>query len=243
MASSPEANRLTEAHRRAQNRLGALTVQQMRSAWRLLDFDDLDGSTPDWLRVAVPIVRSQARASSSLAATYYVQFRAFELGLQGGRFTPTLALPPASEAIATSLTVTGPVSVKKAMTAGRTGQQAMTLAEARSAAAGMRQALAGGRETVMRSMRADRAALGYARSASGSACAFCATLAGRGPVYSKDSADFESHDGCGCSAEPVFSRDAAWPAGSRRYQEIYNVHAKGTSDPLNAMRRALADAE
>jgi hypothetical protein len=29
-------------------------------------------------------------------------------------------------------------------------------------------------------------------------------LAGRGSVYSADTAEFEAHDHCGCSAEPVY---------------------------------------
>lgn len=243
MASTRNAARLTEAHRQAQLRLGAQTVAQMRAAWRLVDFDDLDGTTGDWLRVAVPIIRAQSRTSSTLAANYYRTFRGMELGLAAGAFTPPIAAPPAVEAITTSLTVTGPATVKRATALGRSAVEAMTLGEARTAAASMRQALAGGRDTLMRSVSTDNAALGYARATSGNSCAFCAMLASRGPVYDESSADFQSHDGCSCTAEPVFSRDAAWPAGSREYADLWDEATAGETDQLNAFRRALSGAE
>lgn len=241
MPTSREAIRLTEAHRQAQLRIGAQTVQQMRAAWRLIDFDNLDGTTPGWFRVAGPIIRNQHRASSTLAANYYATFRRFELGLAARRFVPVLAAPLDVDAVTVSLNVTGPSTVKRATRTGRTAVQAMELGESRSAAAAMRQALTGGRSTVMRSMSADSQALGYARATSGSACAFCAMLASRGPVYSKDSVDFHSHDGCSCSAVPVFKSDASWPAGSREYADLWQETASGSDDPLNAFRSALGN--
>lgn len=241
MASTREAARLTEAHRLAQLQIGAQTVQQLRTAWRLVDFDNLDQSTPDWLRVSIPIIRNQHRASTTLAANYYVQFRGRELGLAGGRFSPPLATAPPTEAITTSLTVTGPVAVKRATSQGKTQAAAMTLGEARTAAAGMRQALSGGRNTLTGSIQSDPQALGYARATSGKACAFCAMLASRGPVYTKTSIDFQTHDGCGCKPEPVFFRDAAWPDGSEDYATLWQEVASSDPDPINAFRRALTD--
>lgn len=260
MASSPEARRLTEAHRRAQNRLGAQTVQQMRAVWRLLDFDDLDGSTPNWLRIAVPMVRAQARTSSSLAATYYRNFRAMELGLGAASFTPTLALPPASDAIATSLTVTGPSTVKRATMQGKTADQAMDLGLSRTGKAAMRHALSGGRRTLEGSITSDRSAVGYARVASGSACAFCAMLASRGAVYlSRDAAGSvvgrdgrprgtrslgsDYHDGCGCSVEPVYDRNAAPPPGAERYDELWQEAKRMDGDTAKNFRRLVEGSE
>lgn len=243
MASTREAARLTEAHRRAQLQLGARTVDQMRAAWRLLDFTDLDASMPSWLRVAMPIIRSQHATSSTLAANYYATFRSLELGIGTPSFAPSLAPGLDDAAMRVSLQVTGPSTVKRATMRGKTAAQAMQLGETRSASAAMRQALAGGRTTLIRSIRSDRSALGFARATSGKACAFCAMLASRGPVYSKDSAEFEAHDGCSCTAEPVFSRDADWPAGSRDYAQLWSEATAGETDQLNAFRRALSGAD
>jgi hypothetical protein len=40
---------------------------------------------------------------------------------------------------------------------------------------------------------------------SGNACDFCSMLADRGAVYGEASAEFEAHDHCSCSAQPVYA--------------------------------------
>jgi hypothetical protein len=67
-----------------------------------------------------------------------------------------------------------------------------------------RLALDGDRQTVLESIRTDRVARGYQRVTDGNACDFCQMLAERGAVYGDESASFEAHDKCGCSAEPAF---------------------------------------
>ncbi|WP_235738989.1 VG15 protein [Nocardioides alcanivorans] len=56
------------------------------------------------------------------------------------------------------------------------------------------------RLTVTSNSIDDRAAAGWQRVTDGNACTFCSMLAGRGSVYSEATADFASHDECGCSA-------------------------------------------
>src|SRR5450756_974958 len=48
---------------------------------------------------------------------------------------------------------------------------------------------------------ADRRARGWARAGTGR-CDFCAMLIGRGAVYTEATANFETHDHCGCVAVP-----------------------------------------
>lgn len=55
------------------------------------------------------------------------------------------------------------------------------------------------RYTVAGSAVADPQATGWQRVTDGNACAFCSMLAGRGAIYSEATADFASHDHCGCS--------------------------------------------
>ena len=58
------------------------------------------------------------------------------------------------------------------------------------------------RELVIRTARENRT--GWARQLSGSEnCAFCAMLVSRGAVYTKDTARFETHDHCNCTATLV----------------------------------------
>lgn len=59
------------------------------------------------------------------------------------------------------------------------------------------------RQTVTLSSVQDPGARGWHRVGAGR-CAFCRMLIDRGAVYSEETADFRSHDHCGCAAEPVF---------------------------------------
>lgn len=59
------------------------------------------------------------------------------------------------------------------------------------------------RFTVMSSSVADRGARGWQRAGTGN-CDFCRMLIGRGAVYTEATADFDSHDRCGCIGVPAF---------------------------------------
>lgn len=60
------------------------------------------------------------------------------------------------------------------------------------------------RYTVASNSIHDRAARGWMRVGDGHSCEFCSMLLGRGAVYTESSADFQSHDHCGCSAAPAW---------------------------------------
>ena len=68
-------------------------------------------------------------------------------------------------------------------------------------------------------------------------------LATRGPVYrGEESAGFEAHDGCGCSAMIVYDRLAWTPEDGpeREFYDLWFDTTKGLSgkDALNTFRRA-----
>lgn len=240
MAATVEAQRLTEAHRIAQARLGARTVTQLVDSWALLDPADLDATTERWLLTAARLTQAQRSLSAQLAANYLTTFRRLELGRPGTLDLVVAERLDAQQAL-TSLTVTGPVRVKLATARGASLAEASDLGMAGAARAGMRLALDGGRSTLVESIRADPQAHGFARVASGDPCAFCAMLASRGPAYSEESVGFEAHDGCSCTAEPVYDADAEWPAGSRQYQELWQ-QAKAADGDTTANFRALVEA-
>lgn len=204
MAASLEGRRLTEAHRLAQARLGADTANRILATFGLLDGTDLDGSFDRWLRVALPIIQARRSTSATLAANYLTTFRTLELGMAAPRVTPTLADAAPVDAVTTSLVVTGPAAIKSAIARGISLPAAIQTAQTTAARAGMRHALNGGRETITATTRADPRARGWARVTSAKACDFCSMLAGRGAVYGEATADFQAHDGCSCSAEPVY---------------------------------------
>ena len=239
MAATMEARRLTEAHRLSQARLGAQTVQQMRSAWRLFDPSDIDASLDRWFRVTLPIVRTQRRTSARLAGNYLRAFKVLEIG--ESTVPLQLAETVEEQAVVTSLTVTGPASVKSAMSRGVSLVRAAETAEARTAATAMRHVLNGGRETIVNTVRAARRAAGWARTTSGRACHFCSMLASRGAVYRERSVDFEAHDHCSCGAEPIYRDDAALPPGNERLRDLWQESTRGLSgaEARNAFRKAL----
>lgn len=218
MAATVEASRLTEAHRVAQARLGADTVRLVLAAFPLLDGTDLDGTLARWLRVVLPVLRSQRSTSAKLAANYLTTFRTLELGMTARSVALALADALPVEAATTSLVVTGPASIKANISRGLALPEAMQTAQVATSRAAMRHVMDGGRQTIMETVRSDRQAKGWARATSGRACSFCAMIASRGPVFTEDTAHFEAHDGCSCTAEPVYRDDAAWPAGSVKYQ-------------------------
>lgn len=241
MAASPLAAQLTETHRLAQVRIGTATKQQIEAVWPALDLDRLDATFPGWLAEVNGIVGPARALSSSTAAAYYSTFRTIELGPHARAFRPKLAAPVDPEALSTSMLVTGPVAIKSAIARGVDLFDAARVASAGSSGAALRHALAGGRDTINGSVLDDPRAIGWARAADGNACAFCAMLASRGPVYSEDSADFEAHDHCTCSTEPVYSSDAPWPQHSEQYRQIYNdatADVPRGGDLANAFRQA-----
>lgn len=230
---------LSEAHRQAQVRVGISTVLAIRQSWKLLDPADIDGTLPGWLAVASPIVTAHHDTSARLAARYYSLLRSARG--HGTDFEPRPATPPPARLVSGALVLTGVTMLRRATLAGPPAPTQVTAAGDSAASTAMYYAQQGGRETITTAAATDPKAIGWARSTSGEACAFCALLASRGPVYrSEDSGGFEAHPGCSCSAEPVFSRDDPWPAGSREYRDAYRQVAKGEKDPLNAFRRHLA---
>lgn len=240
MALTTAGTALTEAHRVAQVRTAAATLADIVSAWRLLDPARLDATSPIYARVAAAIIAGRRAESSNTAAAYLRAFRSAE-GVPGVLDVALAGELPA-ELVATTIRVTGPVAIKAGTAAGGKPFSAITdAALSETAASGIRLVLAGGRDTVQRTIARDPAALGYARVTDGSPCAFCAMLAGRGPVYKAGTSRFRAHKRCGCTAEPVYGRAGyRWPGGdrSRAWADLYDTHAKGQPDALAAFRAA-----
>lgn len=234
--------RLAESHRRAQSRLAAETANMLRVTWPLLDLTNLDGTEARWLRTTVPIIATQSNRSARMAADYIVAARTLDLGLDSSYIPVTVRPDP--EQIATSLHVTGPVEVRRQTAAGRALLEIRRNVFVTMARSGERLALQGGRGSISASVAADARALGWARVGSGKSCSFCSALISRGPVYGEQSADFDAHDGCHCSAQAVYRRRDAWSPQARQYQELWAESTQGQSGPdaLRAFRRAIEAA-
>lgn len=196
---------LAQAHRLLQNEIGTLTVEQMLAIWPVIDPTNVSGTFPDYLDVAYTVIESSYQQSAQVAAAYYMAER--EAALVEDSFSPVLAGALPREQVYTALGATALARIRQGLIRSEEWRTITDRAASAASGSGMRLALLGGRQTILQNTRTDRRAVGWQRVTSGNACDFCEMLAGRGVVYSEESADFEAHDNCGCYAEPAFSQD------------------------------------
>lgn len=260
MASSPQAEALTQAHRSAQAKAAlALAVLVIRR-WRLTDPAD-PRSASQFVEFLIPQILRARGNSAGLAAAYYQAFRQIELGPSLESFIPQQMRDMEENILRTSLSVTGPIAYQGKIKAigdvdpvqrKALEQQAFDEAGAQAAGAAIRHAQNGGRDTVVGAVKDDQRAIGYARVTKAHPCYFCAMLASRGAVYKKDSfqdsdtfftgsfSTAKVHDSCQCSLEPTFSRTAALPGRGDEFATLWGSTTRGKSgrDAVNAFRRA-----
>lgn len=227
---------LANAHRAQTLALRAQTLQDAIRLWPLLDVARMDQTFPEWFAVQATLIQRDHRRAAGLAANYLRAERVAS-GV-AGQAVIRLADALPEDQIAASMSTTARAGFYKALRAGRTVEQARQVALVRTLGATGRLALLGDRDTVRGSLREDRRGRGWQRFAAASACAFCRMLAGRGDVYSAETADFAAHDWCACTVAPVFSEQ-------RIEVRDYEPSARGrwsdraTDDDRARMRSAL----
>lgn len=195
-------NALTQRHRAQQLLIRRDTAAKVARLWPALDFEALDKTYPVLADRLATVVAANRRTSAGMAAQYLRTFRR-AAGVRGDvRIVVPQRLP--AEQFSTSLRVTSLVAVKAATAAGTAADVAMGNALTLTSGAMTRLVLDAGRQTVTGTLAHDPAARGYTRVLGGGGCEFCQMLAGRGGVYSAESADFQAHDHCGCTAEPAY---------------------------------------
>ena len=242
MAATVAGQQLTERHRRRQLAVRAAAVAQVVALWRMFDPRAIDESWTALRPALMTVVDLGRRGSSEAAADYYSAFRTAE-GVPG-RYAPPLVFDDGWRLSAeASLHITGPAAAKRAVALNRPDVARLALASV--AGSVTRHVLNAGRETVLRGVREDPRAVGWARTTSGDPCAFCAMLAGRGGVYSKRSVDFRAHDNCACGSEPVYDRSAPLPGRAEEFRRLYQESTAGAESGqlLNAFRRAYEGRE
>jgi hypothetical protein len=223
--------------RRAQLAIRANLLRRWVPLWQMLDPKRLDRAFPAWLAAVVPVVQDHRKASAILAAQYLRDLRR-EAGIDGTAPVQLASVAPVDQ-LAASLSATSLAAIRSAFGNGQSLEQAMRSGFVASSGAASRLALQGGRDTVVDTVRADPEAKGWERVTSGDPCAFCALLASRGGVFrSEESADFEAHDHCSCSAEPVYSGSLMPHGDAATWDRLYQDHAAGTRDQLKNFRRA-----
>lgn len=231
MARTREGALLTELHRRRTLSLRAETMKDVVRFYRLWSLKD--PATYEAMEQAlIMVARTRGMQAAALAANYYEAFRAFEVPA-GRLISIPLAAPPPDEQIRAAIGATARAGVLNGLQAGKTLEQAMANGLVMVSGSVSRLALNVGRDTIQEQVKRDPKALGWSRVTSGDACAFCAMLASRGPVYKEDTVDFESHDHCSCGSEPHYE-GSSWPPHSVAYRELWDE-----TGSLNNFRQAL----
>lgn len=208
--------------------------------------------TDAFLEQALRSVRAQFASSSILARAYYGQSR--RLGAPGAElFAPEM--PKFSDdAVKTSLTGAGFAFLSDRIKAGRPVSESLSMAGEAAARAGVRAGLAGGRDLIREASRQDKVALGYywqtRETETEKICSWCAMLASRGPVYTRESwpksdprpdgeLKVSAHDNCACSMVPVWSKSQELPDSIQSLYDDWLEVTAGFSghDKVNAWRR------
>jgi hypothetical protein len=210
---------LVRAYYLAQGGLSTALERRLRQLWRLLVDGRIADTSDLWLAAVMAAITVGHGRSTDLAAGFQRRFSLAELG-------ESVPMPMRSaldqSRVRRLMLIAGPGLIRANLAKGLTFDVAARKAEYWSTGAGTREVLSGGRELLRSSAAQDSRVIGWARQAGGDACAFCAMLASRGPVYREDTADFETHIGCGCLPVPVYSTSQGWPDNSERFREEWD---------------------
>lgn len=236
MANTEEGRKLTEAHRKKQIVLGEQTERRVKALAKYVNEEDISGSWR-WRLEVQRVTEDGFNRSRDYAATYVDEYSLAETGWREDIRLPVYDRAKTDEAI----TVLGVAGIKAGIRSGSPYRRAVAKACSRLAAHCGQLALAGGRNLIDITVKYSGRAGGYRRVTDGKPCAFCAMLASRGPVYSEETAFFESHHHCGCSAEIVYGdwvpsdEEADWAA-------VYKA-AAGMADDAGEYRLASVRKE
>lgn len=252
MAGTPLGAAITDAYRAQQLAIQAGSLDGLLLLWRAVDATRL-GDTIDVFAQAAAILAGQGFAQSAAGAVaYYPLFRRAEVGTA---VTIGAASAPAQAALAAEIRGSALTGIINGRRAGMSVEAAQNNGLVKVIGTMSKLVLAGGRRTIIQGIDGDREAEGWMRATSGDPCPFCRMLASRGAAYkTAKSADFQPHDHCSCTPEPLYrsskkalgvseaSKEYArqWKAAQEWARET-DARSDGTSNnALNNFRRYLA---
>lgn len=229
---------IAAAARVAQLAIRAQLIRDVTRVWPLLDAKRLDETFPGWLTAMSTLIRSYHGQSAVAAGTAYRAARQRATGELAPSGLIQLAPLPSEEWLNKAFRFSGPGQFSRDVARPKTALST-TLGTA------SRIALDGARTTIIETVHEDPAAVGWMRVTDGNPCAFCALLASRGVIKgsttyrTEESASFQAHNDCGCTAAPAFTIHADLPDVSKKAAEVYAN--RGSGDALKAFRKAWND--
>lgn len=231
--ASTAALELAASARAGQLAVRAAVMRDVAQLWPTLNVARLDATFPGWLRAMILVVGGYHAQSAALAGRYYRTARSHAIQSPTPARLIQTSQPPAEEWLRKAFGFSGP-----GMLSRDTLRPGTALSTTLGTAA--RVALDGGRSTVLETVKHDPVAVGWYRVTDGHPCGFCALMASRGIAYkSERSAEFKSHNDCGCDAAPAFHRDQPLPEINQQAAQVYRE--RGNGDALVAFRKAWAE--
>lgn len=208
--------------RQAQNDVVTLALREIRSFWRGLDFDDPVKAVLALEEFLPIVVQAYGELGATAAADFYEELR--EVSPAANKtYSAMLADPPNVEQIRKSAKWSaGPLFKQVAEGHLFIPDPDPEKALGRVIDITDRLIKKQARDTVTLNVERDPARARYARVPTGpSTCAFCMMLAGRGAVYSQESAAHKDYHGhCDCVPTPV------WDDG-----DLERIKAENSYDP------------
>lgn len=192
MVDRADAERL----RQAQTAVRRLVERDLEAFWRSLDLSRPERARDELIAFTRVLVASYGESAAGFAADWYDEVRA--AARVPGRFRAAVSVPDEGDAVEGT--------VRRAAGALFTDNPGAGLSSL--VAVAPKFALAGSRQTIIRSTDRDPRASGWQRVTRGGSCRFCRMLAGRGDVYRRSSVHFAAHDDCNCAAAPSWDTNA-----------------------------------
>jgi hypothetical protein len=219
----------------AQIGLVAAMLRDLEKIWPLLKPQSLNASLPQWIAAVHAVVARFGPMAASLAADHYDAAR--DAAKIPGRYTVVPADSPDETHVDT---------VMRWATSGLWDRDLATMtariaaADQKSGAVATKLVADVARQTIVDAVHEDDAAVGWARVAKPHACAFCRLLTTRGGVYTSETVKFRAHNGCSCTAEPVFKGQRWEPSANvREWQAQYKRAAVMSGNTITNFRRVV----
>lgn len=240
-------------HQSAQRALSARLAEELGPLWDLIRLGAFATTVPLWIETVIDLLERFARMSGALSADYYEQER--ELANVRGVFRPAPALIPDGKAEASLRWATKDLWIPEDDNPPPI-EDRLEVAERKAEGAAQKIVADAGRDTIVEAFDEDDEALGWARMTGPEACAFCALMSSRGPVYHTEetagldandqfsgAGRYKFHNNCDCTVAPIFAGQQ-WepPAYVQEWERLYaesTGSAYGTKAKLAAWRKAF----
>lgn len=242
---------LTSAFKQQQNaeaaKIAALIALYYRTRVQVEDEDSVNA----WLALVIPRLIAVSDRGARAAATYFAAMRRVEVPTAGD-FAATPALGMVDPGVRASLQKVGPFDYMNKMADIKRrdlppAQQralinkAKEVTAAKLAAATVRHAQSGGRQTIHESAARDDVALGWVRVTAAKPCFFCAMLASRGLRYRafkegsfdmsdarfSGDGDAKVHDDCQCALKPVYATNDPLVDRTEKFADMWERWGAG----------------